>query len=56
MTEAEIELAKKIVLEAALWTLQGEGDIRRDLLAKYGDYGFDLAEKYCKQELNGPSD
>jgi hypothetical protein len=48
MTEGEINLAKKIVVEMALMTIEGQDRCRETMLTKYGEYGFDLAERYCR--------
>jgi len=44
-------LAEKIVMEMALMLLQGHGDLgRKELLAKYGEFGFEIAEEFIKEK------
>lgn len=53
MTDTEFAIATHIVSTMALAVLQGDDAalVRREMLAQYGEYGYDLAERFCKETI-----
>lgn len=53
MTDPEFAIATHIVSTMALTVLQGDDAslVRREMLAQYGEYGYDLAERFCKETI-----
>ena len=53
MTDPEFAIASHISSTMALAVLQGDDAalVRREMLAQYGEYGYDLAERLCKKTL-----
>ena len=50
-TDPVKNLAEKIIMELALMMIQGHGDLgRKELLAKYGQFGFEIAEELIKEK------
>lgn len=51
MSEAEKELAKKIIFEIAELLISDIYiDLRMEMKNKYGEFGFDLVEEYIKEQ------
>jgi hypothetical protein len=45
-------LAEKIVMELALMMIQGHGNEgRKELLEKYGEFGFEIAKELINEKL-----
>ena len=53
MTDPEFAIASHIISTMALAVLQGDDAalVRREMLAQYGEYGYDLAERFCKETI-----
>jgi len=51
MNEAENAIAQTIIYRIALAIIQGEENPRQELLVRYGEFGFELAERYLLDKM-----
>ncbi len=45
MSDDAMQLGYRVINEIALAVIQGEGDVRGTMLCRYGEWGFECAER-----------